>query len=415
MSVHAHDRPVTRLLLAHQTAEPDAFVETLAAAVAGIGGRDVVLLLIDYAHVVLTPHPDVLPHGREPEIASLDGSMAGRAFTSGTALAAQREDGWHVWVPVSEQSNRLGVLTMTLPRWDEEVEFLCTELGLAAAPLLLASAQYTDLPHLLRRRKNMDLAAEMQWSLLPPLSFAAAGVTIAGLLEPAYTVGGDCFDYAFNDGCLDFAVLDMVGHGLTSAVLAALLVGAYRHGRREGESLELIASRIDAAARTFPGQPAFATAILGRLDAASGRLSWITCGHALPIVVRDGTLLDETKVKPGVPLGLSALAPVVGDFIELDLQPGDGILLYTDGVTESPMPDGTLFGEERLRDLLAREHDASASPQEVVRRLLRTAIEHSATNLRDDATMVYIRWDGRPATEPWAEYPTANATAPNKP
>ena len=49
----------------------------------------------------------------------------------------------------------------------------------------------------------MTLAAEMQWSLLPPLSFAAGGVTIAGLLEPAYEVGGDCFDYAYNAGRLE--------------------------------------------------------------------------------------------------------------------------------------------------------------------------------------------------------------------
>jgi serine phosphatase RsbU (regulator of sigma subunit) len=343
---------------------------------------------------LLTPHPDVLPHGREPEIASLDGSMAGRAFTSGTPLAAQRDDGWHVWVPVSEQSNRLGVLAMTLPRWDDEIEFLCTELGLAAAPLLLASAQYTDLPHMLRRRKDMDLAAEMQWSLLPPLSFAAAGVTIAGLLEPAYQVGGDCFDYAFNAGRLDFGVLDTVGHGLSSAVLAGLLVGAYRHGRREGDDLELMAARIDAAARIFPGPPAFATAILGRLEAATGRLSWLTCGHAPPIMVRDGTIMDQPHVQPGVPLGLGALASVVGDVVAVDLQPADGVLIYTDGVTDSRMPDGSAFGEERLRDLFAREHGAGASPQEVVRRLLRTAIEHSAANLRDDATMVYLRWDG---------------------
>jgi len=393
VSIEARDRPVTRLLLAHQSAAPDAFVETLAAAVSGIGGRDVALYLIDYAHVALTPHPDVLQHGSEMAIASLDGSMAGRAFTSGTTLAAEREDGWHVWVPVTEQSNRLGVLAMTLSRWNEEIEFLCTELGLAAAPLLLASAQYTDLPHLLRRRKDMDLAAEMQWSLLPPLSFAAAGVTIAGLLEPAYQVGGDCFDYAFNAGRLDFAVLDIVGHGLTSAVLAGLLVGAYRHGRREGESLQQMAGRIDAAARTFPGPIAFATAVLGRLEAATGRLSWMTCGHALPIIVRDGTLVDVSTVKPGVPLGMGAFAPVVGDLVETDLQPGDGVLIYTDGVTDSRVPDGTPFGEDRLRDLLAREHAAGASPQEVVRRLLRTAIEHSATNLRDDATMVYLRWD----------------------
>ena len=77
-------------------------------------------------------------------MASLDGSMAGRAFTSSTVVAAEHQDGWHVWVPVSEQSTRLGVLAMTLPRWDDQIEFLVTELGLAAAPLLLASAQYTD-------------------------------------------------------------------------------------------------------------------------------------------------------------------------------------------------------------------------------------------------------------------------------
>ena len=85
---------------------------------------------------------------------------------------------------------------------------------------------------------------------------------------------------------------------------------------------------------------------------------------------------------------------MVGDLVETDLQPGDGVLIYTDGVTDSGMPDGSPFGEDRLRDLLAREHAAGASPQEVVRRLLRTAIEHSASNLRDDATMVYLRWDG---------------------
>ncbi len=394
MSIEPRDRPITRLLLAHQTAEPDAFVETLAAAVVGIGGRDVVLLLIDYAHVELTPHPDVLPHASEPQIASLDGSMAGRAFTSGTVLSVERDDGWHVWVPVVEQSNRLGVLAMTLPRWDEEIEFLCTELGLAAAPLLLASAQYTDLPHLLRRRKDMDLAAEMQWSLLPPLSFAAAGVTIAGVLEPAYQVGGDCFDYAFNAGRLDFAVLDTVGHGLTSAVLAALLVGTYRHGRREGDDLAGLAVRIDAAARTFPSPTPFATGILGRLESASGKLTWLTCGHAPPIVVRDGTTTDGPHVKPGLPLGMGALGSVVGDLAETDLQRGDGVLFYTDGVTDSQLADGSPFGEDRLRDLLGREHGAGASPQEVVRRLLRTAVEHSASNLRDDATMVYLSWDG---------------------
>jgi serine phosphatase RsbU (regulator of sigma subunit) len=300
-------------------------------------------------------------------------------------------------VPVSDRADRLGVLAMTLPAWDEDTEASCVEIGLAVAPLLIASAQYTDLPHLLRRRHRMDLPAEMQWALLPPLSFSAAGASIAGLLEPAYEVGGDCFDYAYNSGRLDFAMFDMVGHGLRSAVLAALVVGAYRHGRRVGEDLPELADTIDAAARTHPGTVAFATGVLGRLDATTGRLSWMTCGHPLPLIARGGSILAAAAGRPGLPLGMGAFGSVRGDVVEVDLEPGDGVLLYTDGVTEARTPNGDFFGEERLRDLLAREHGAGDSPQEVVRRLVRTTIEHSAdAGLRDDASMLYIHWSGTP-------------------
>jgi serine phosphatase RsbU (regulator of sigma subunit) len=393
-SAGSGERPVARLLRLQQVAEPDAIVETLSAALAGVSANDVVLFLIDYAQVELTPHPDVLAHAEDPRIASLDGSMAGRAFTSALPLAAERDDGWHVWVPVSEQANRLGVLAMTMPAWNAEVEELCIELGLAAATLLMASEQYSDLAHRLRRRKDMTLAAEMQWSLLPPLSFATGGVTVAGLLEPAYEVGGDCFDYAYNNGVLEFAVMDMVGHGLTSATLASLLVGAYRHGRRAGQDLPNLAISIDHAARSFPGPPTFATALLGHVTAATGRLRWLTCGHPQPIIARENTTLSDLEITIGVPVGLGALGPVVGSIAEVDLQPGDGVLIYTDGVVEARTPTGDFFGEQRLRDLLSREHAAGGTPQEVVRRLVRNTLEHSEDHLRDDASMLYIRWDG---------------------
>jgi serine phosphatase RsbU (regulator of sigma subunit) len=391
--IDLYGRPIGRLLLAQQTAEPDAIVETLMTAAAALQARDCVLYLIDYEHVALMPHPDVLAHGEKPAVATVDGSMAGRAFQSGAVLAAHRDDGWHIWVPVTERTNKLGVLAMTVPQWDEEIEYFCTELGHAAAYLLMASAHYTDLPHLLRRRKDMDLAAEMQWSLLPPLSFASGGTSLAGLVEPAYEVGGDCFDYAVNHGVLDLAVIDAMGHGLTSAVLASLLIGAYRHGRRAGQDLPQLATSIDAATRTFPGPSTFATAILARLTVDTGVLTWLTCGHPHPLIVRGGSVLPVMDVTPGVPLGLGALGPVVGTVAEVALEPGDGILLYTDGVVESRDPDGEYFGEQRLHDLLAREHLAGGPPSEVIRRLVRSTVTHAQTRLRDDATMVYLRWD----------------------
>ena len=151
---------------------------------------------------------------------------------------------------------------------------------------------------------------------------------------------------------------------------------------------------MDAAAGMFPVQPAFATAILGRLDTTLGTFDWMSCGHPPPIVLRDGAIMSEPSGRPGLPLGFGALGPVVGNITRVSLQPGDGVLMYTDGVTECRMPDGTFFGEDRLRDLFAREHAAGASPHEVVRRLTRTAIEHSQGDLRDDATMLYLRWEG---------------------
>jgi serine phosphatase RsbU (regulator of sigma subunit) len=385
------------LLQAQQSAEPDRLVDALAEAVIGLGARDVVLYLIDYEQSVLIPHPatSAVPDGSPPAASvPVEGSMPGRVFQSAGPLAVEREDGWQVWVPVRERANKLGVLGLLLPAWDEDLEFFCVELGLATAYLLMASAHYSDLPHLQRRREDMSLAAEMQWALLPPLSFASGTTALAGLLEPAYDVGGDCFDYAINDGVLDFAVVDCMGHGLSSAILASLVIGAYRHGRRAGQDLPELATSVDAAVRAFPGPLTFATALLARLDIAAGELAWLSCGHPQPIVVRRETALPDTPVVPGLPLGLGKLGPTTGELIQLRLEPGDGLLLFTDGVVEARDPDGEHFGGERLRDLLAREHLAGTSPQETVRRLVRSTLSHSAGGrLRDDASMLYLRWN----------------------
>jgi serine phosphatase RsbU (regulator of sigma subunit) len=387
------DGPIGELLLAQHSAPPDAFVETLMQGAAPVGATDLVLYLIDYAHTALMPHPDVLPHGERPEVASVDGSMAGRAFQSASVLAVERDDGWQVWVPVMERANKLGVLAMTVPAFDDAVEHLCIELGHAAAYLVMAAAHYTDLPHLLRRRHDMDLAAEMQWSLLPPLAFTSDGATLSGLLEPAYEVGGDCFDYAVNRGVLDVAIFDAMGHGLNSAILASLVIGAYRHTRRAGADLGDIAVATDRAVQTFPGGGTFSTALLGRLQIATGQLTWLSCGHPPPIIVRRGHTLAPMDIRPGVPLGLGTLGSVVGTLAEVALEPGDGVLFYTDGVTEARDPSGDFFGEGRLRDLLEREHLAGGAPQEVIRRLVRSTLDHTQVRLKDDATMLYIQWD----------------------
>jgi hypothetical protein len=96
----------------------------------------------------------------------------------------------------------------------------------------LTKDAYSDVLSRLHRRKTLSLSAEMQWELLPPLSFGTDRVVVTGGLEPAYDVGGDSFDYALNGTAMDLAVIDSVGHGLPAAVLASVAISAYRHARR---------------------------------------------------------------------------------------------------------------------------------------------------------------------------------------
>lgn len=395
------DRPMGRLLRLAQAADPQRVVETLSMAVAELGGSDVVLFLVDYDHSQLRPHPDVLPHGEQPSVVSLEGSMAGRAFVSQRTLAAQREDGWHVWIPVAERSQMLGVLSMTLPTWDERVEGFCVELGIASAHLVITADGYTDRLVRLRRGKNMSLAAEMQWGILPPLTFGMDGTTVAGLLEPAYDVGGDCFDYSLNGNLLDFAVFDAMGHGLHSAVLGSLAVSAYRNARREGGSAGVasLVRDVDTVIAGYAGGDSFVTGLFAQLDVTSGHLVWASAGHPAPLHVRRASVLPTVEAAPATPLGLHALLGGTGgpEVVEIDLEPGDAVLLYTDGVIEARDPHGVDFGEPRLRDLLERESSSGREPAEVLRRLARSVLTYHGTRLSDDASMLYLRWDNAAA------------------
>jgi serine phosphatase RsbU (regulator of sigma subunit) len=391
------DRPVGRLLRLAQFADPQQVVETLSMTVAELGGSDVVLFMVDYDHSRLKPHPDVLPHGERAEVASLDGTMAGRAYVSGKPLGVQREDGWHVWVPVVERAQKLGVLAMTLPRWDEAMEAYCVELGIAAAHLVSTASGYTDRLHLLRRRKDMSLAAEMQWGILPPLTFSIEGTTVAGLLEPAYDVGGDCFDYSLNGDVLNFVVFDAMGHGLRSAVLGSLAVSSYRNTRREhpAADVQVLLRAVDAVIADYARGEAFVTALFGQLDITLGRLQWVTAGHPVPLHVRHASTLPPVEVRPASPLGLNAWLGVDDDFevIETSLEPGDALLVYTDGVIEARDANGEEFGEGRLRDLLEQESSSGREPGELLRHLVHSVLDHHGSRLRDDASTLYLRWD----------------------
>ena len=241
----------------------------------------------------------------------------------------------------------------------------------------------------------MGLGAEIQWGLLPPLTFASRDISIAAALEPAYEVAGDTVDYAVDAGIARAAVFDGMGHGLPSAQLASLAVASYRNARRSDRSLSDTAARIhEALIEVFAGS-AFSTAVLAELDTGTGLLTWINAGHPEPLLLRGGQRIKSLHARPTLPLGMHIVGS--GRAVEAatgreQLEPDDRVLFYTDGVTEARSPTGAFFGEQALTDLLVRNLAAGLPTPETMRRVTHALLDHQQGQLADDATLLLLEW-----------------------
>ena len=379
------------LLDASHDLAPDELVAAVARAGQALDAEDVVIYLVDYEQTVLVPLPD----GTDRTLLEIDATLAGRAFAAIAVQEADTESGRRLWLPLLDGAERLGVLGLTLPSVDDALRARCSWLATLVAELLITKGQYTDSYFLTRRRQSMNLAAEMQWQLLPPLTFVTPRVVIAGLLEPAYEVAGDAFDYALNGDTAHLAVMDPVGHDLTASVLAAVTVGSYRHSRRAGLGLADTYAAMDQVIAAQFGGERFVTGQLAQLDCVTGRLQWLNAGHPLPLLVRRAKVVDTLACQPVPPLGLG-LGLGQPEIATAALEPADRVLFYTDGVSEGRNLDGEPFGEARLADLLVRETLAGQPAAETMRRLAHAILAHQGRSPRDDATMVFLEWPGPP-------------------
>ncbi|HEX4905271.1 MAG TPA: PP2C family protein-serine/threonine phosphatase [Acidimicrobiales bacterium] len=376
-----------------QLADPASIPDIVLRVAGDIGATDVVVYLVDFAQTTLEPLPDRTTHADLPTSEVVATTLAGRAFTDQAPQVVERAGGWRVFVPIVEGSDRTGVLAVTVPEANDGILHRCEELGLFVGYLIAVHARSTDLYNLHRRRRSLSVAASMQWDLLPPLVLKTERLSVAGLVEPAYDVGGDCFDYALNGQVFELGVFDPLGHGVSSALIAALCVGSYRHDRREGQSLEQMHGNLDEAMSVhFPH--AFTTGQLVRIDVESGVMTWTCAGHPPPLLVRGGKVIGELEYAPALPFGLGALTGLPATVETVSLQPGDSVLFYTDGVTEAHVPGGEQFGAERLADLAGQHASDELEPEELVRRLVRAVLEHQDDLLSDDATMVLFKWHG---------------------
>lgn len=355
----------------------------------GALGCRIYLISRDQQSLQPLPAPDPADGGP----LDLDGTVAGRAFRL-SQVVPSTADGARLWVPLLDGTERLGVLDLRVHEDDLEVlHEPALRIASLLAELVVSKAQYTDSYERARRDVPMGVAAEMLWRQLPPLTFATDRFVVTGQVEPWSEIGGDAFDYSVDGRTVHLAVLDAMGHGLAATLMASVALAAYRNARRGGLGLVETALAVDDVLGEQFGDESFVTGVLSRLDLDTGVLSLLCAAHPAPLLVRDGRPVGELAVEPGFPLGFGERHDVV---VTASLQPGDRLLLFSDGVIEARSEAGEFFGLERLVDLLNREESAGHPPPETLRRLILAVLEHQQGRLQDDATLLLVEWAGDP-------------------
>ncbi|WAP55683.1 PP2C family protein-serine/threonine phosphatase [Streptomyces sp. S465] len=350
-------------------------------------GRAVVYL-IDLQQRLLMP----LAEG-EPRL-GLDDSLAGFAYRTDTVRVEEDgADGLALWLPLMNGAERLGVLQLRTISLDGLTLWRCRMLASLLALVITSKRTYLDTFAQRIRTRSMQLPTEMVRAFLPPRSIGTGRVVSTAVLEPAYELGGDAFDHSFTEDVLHASILDAMGHDLASGLTTSVAMAGSRNARRTGADLAALVTTVDEALATWlPDQ--FCTGVFVRLHMPSGVLRWANCGHPTPLVIRRQRLLEkelERAFEP--PLGLPAqLSDATRQIHETALEPGDRVLLYTDGVVESRDEGGEQFGLERFADHIIRSTAAGQSAPEVLRLLIHAILDHRHRELSDDATILMIEW-----------------------
>ncbi|MGK5685497.1 PP2C family protein-serine/threonine phosphatase [Actinoplanes sp. URMC 104] len=373
---------VRRLLDLRHRGRAEDLPALLQDAAPLLGAKSARVLLIDYGQLELWP---LRGRGADSgERVPVEGTPAGEAFEHARLITSPE----YVWLPLMHGAERLGVLELhTSGAPDPELEVIAA----LVAELIASRRGYGDAVEHTRRREPMQLAAEIIWNQLPPLTFAVDGTVVSAVLEPCYDVGGDAFDYAANGDILHVGLFDTVGHGIGASALTTLTLNTYRNARRSGLSLADTYRSIDKWIRAqYPGS--FVTAILAELNTVTGRYDRISAGHPAELVLRDGRCLPALPTPNALPLGLGSMLRRPPTIISEQLTPGDTLVFYTDGITEARDRSGALFGLDRLTGFVLDELGSGVTPPEVMRRLIHTIVSYEQGELRDDATAAMIRW-----------------------
>jgi phosphoserine phosphatase RsbU/P len=261
---------------------------------------------------------------------------------------------------------------------------------LACLGMLAGRRMLGDARRLVAIDRELRVARQIQFSILPQAMPRVSGVSLAARYRPMTAVAGDFYDFVEIDAQrLGVLVADVCGHGVPAALIASMVkvVFAAQHGRADRPAA-LLATMNDALCGRLAGQ--FVTAVYLFVDGASGVIRYAAAGHPPMLRLTRRTRDIREVEKNGFALGFVPGA----DYEELEqpLESGDRLLLYTDGLIEAANAAEDLFGLERLKSALAA--GAGLPPNAAADALLGAMDAWSSQPAGDDLTIVVADWSG---------------------
>ncbi|HEY2924176.1 MAG TPA: SpoIIE family protein phosphatase, partial [Candidatus Eisenbacteria bacterium] len=297
-------------------------------------------------------------------------------------------------VPLWHEEEVLGVLyvdNVAAPVPYEHTDLLIlTHIGHLAAVKILETKSLEELQRRKLMEEDLKRAANLQQSLLPTEPLVSPPYRVAGKNIPSSDVGGDYFDFIDGEApVLTVGLGDVAGKGMPAALLMTNLHASVRAHVESESQLPIVMGRLNRSIHHAVRGDRFITLVLIAIEKKSGEIRYVNAGHNPPFLVRASGETEKLSVG-GLLLGMFPEAAYESALLRMD--PGDVLVLYSDGVTEARDERDDEFGEERLASFL-REH-RTMDPERLVESLIRAVHEFSSEGKPgDDVTVAVIRRD----------------------
>lgn len=293
-------------------------------------------------------------------------------------LSWQSEVGWGV---VALPSGRLAADTL----------LQALELSLVGAFVSITLEKWVALANIQRRtEEDLQLAKALQSSLTDQ-SYALGKVAIEGKIHQCSAVGGDFFYFRpFEKKMVTFCLGDVMGKGISASLMMAMVMSfVYEWGKRSVDPAEVCGRLNRRLARLWDGKKGwFLTIFYAIFDEETGALSYCSAGQQGGFLLRPGAA-PELFSECDPPIGV--LDPFDFEHHKITLEPGDRLVLFTDGVSEARSPDGELFGVERVSELLTSMRPG-ASGREVVDTLEKEVLAFTGGIYTDDTAILHFEY-----------------------